>query len=293
MQDREKAFIRALIQSGTTEGIGDDGVLIARDCAGYVVASDAFFEDVHFKRAWGSLEAIVEKCFAVNLSDIYAMNAIPSFCLLTLALPNGFKEVGRLANVIGKCALKHRIKIIGGDTIAGEKLHFSLTILGKRQGRILTRKGIKKGDILGYISPNSVLTHCKTQAFGGNIKALKTALRFHKNSKIQSNTRFAKPILYPKMLLRLNGIARVGMDISDGIFMELSRLSRLNHLGFKITKYKGEWLYSPEEYQMLYAIPKMRLKKMKNLAKQYRHAFIPFAQAVCGRFMESKRNWHA
>ncbi|MCI5968058.1 thiamine-phosphate kinase [Helicobacter sp.] len=294
MQDREKAFIRSLVQSGATEGIGDDGVLIARDCSGYIVASDAFFENVHFKRVWGSLESLVEKCFVVNLSDIYAMNAIPSFCLLTLALPKSFKEVSSLANVIGRCALKHRVKIIGGDTIAGDKLHFSLTLLGKVQkGRILTRAGIKKGDILGYISPNSVLTHCKTQAFGKNAKALKIALRFHKNSKIQSNTRFAKPILYPKMLLELNFIARAGMDISDGIFMELPRLSRLNRLSFRVFKPKGDWLYAPEEYQMLYAIPKMRLKKMQNLAKKHRHAFIPFAKAVRGKFMESKKNWHA
>ncbi|WP_299547314.1 thiamine-phosphate kinase [uncultured Helicobacter sp.] len=293
MQDREKAFIRALIKSGATEGIGDDGVMIADACA-FVTASDAFFEDVHFKRAWGNLELLVEKCFVVNLSDIYAMNAIPTFCLLTLALPKDFKEVSKLAKIIGDCALRHRVKIVGGDTIVGDKLHFSLTLLGKVQhNKILTRTGIKKGDILGYISPNSVLTHCKTQAFGRNVRELKLALRSHKSTKIQGNTRFLKPILYPKMLLRLNLIARAGMDISDGIFMELPRLSRLNHLSFKIIKHKKEWFYSPEEYQMLYAIPKTKLKIMQNTAKKYRHIFIPFAKAVRGKFMESKKSWHA
>ncbi|TLD85221.1 thiamine-phosphate kinase [Helicobacter sp. MIT 11-5569] len=288
MRDREKAFIHSLKQSGATFGIGDDGVEIDN----YVVASDAFFEDVHFKRVWGDLSDIVEKCFLVNLSDIYAMHAIPRFVLLTLTLPKEFKGVANLAKIIGECALKYSVKIIGGDTITADKLHFSLTVLGEKQGRILTRKGIKKGDILGYISPKSILTGLKTQSFGRNAKMLKNALRFNKHKKIQNNTRFAKPLLYPKMLFELNRIARAGMDISDGIFMELPRLSRLNRLGFKMLKVKGDWLYSPEEYQMLYAIPKNKLKKMQNLAFKHRHFFIPFAKSVRGRFKETKKNWH-
>ena len=51
MQDREKAFIKTLAQSKSTFGIGDDGVLLGD----FVVANDAFFEGVHFKREWGSL----------------------------------------------------------------------------------------------------------------------------------------------------------------------------------------------------------------------------------------------
>lgn len=296
MQDREKTFICSLIKSGATDGIGDDGVLVTSDSVkfGYVVASDAFFEDVHFKYTWGSLESLVEKCFIANLSDIYAMNAIPYFCLLTLVIPKDFKEVSRLARIIANCTLKHGVKIIGGDTITGDKLHFSLTLLGRAQkGKILTRKGIKKGDILGYVSPSSVLTYFNTQAFGKNIKTLKMALRFCKSRKIQSNTRFMKPILYPKMLLELNSIARAGMDISDGIFMELTRLSNLNRLGFKIFKVKGDWFYSPEEYQMLYAVPIRKLRKMQNFAKKNRHKFTPFAKVVRGRFTEFKRNWHS
>lgn len=59
MRDREKAFIGALKQSGATFGIGDDGVQIGA----YIIANDAFFEDIHFKLAWTDLESLVEKCF--------------------------------------------------------------------------------------------------------------------------------------------------------------------------------------------------------------------------------------
>ena len=139
MRDREKVFIEELTQSKTSFGIGDDGVVLGD----FVVANDAFFEGIHFKREWGSLDRIFRKAFLVNLSDIYAMNAIPQFALLTLCLPRHFKEVTRLAQIIGECAKKHKIQIIGGDTLVGEKLHFSLTILGQRGHKTLLRKGIK------------------------------------------------------------------------------------------------------------------------------------------------------
>ena len=288
MRDREKAFIKALKQSGATYGIGDDGVEIGT----YIVANDAFFEDVHFRFAWADLESLVEKCFLVNLSDIYAMNAIPQFALLTLCLPRTFKEVAKLARIIGNCAKKYKIQIIGGDTLVGEKLHFSLTLLGQRGRKNLSRKGIKRGDMLGYITPSSVLTLCQTQSLGKNTWHLREALRFHKHTKIPKNTRFAKPLLCPKMLFALNLIARAGMDISDGIFVELSRLSTINRVGFRFLKRKGEWLYSPEEYQMLYAIKKQNLKKMQNTAHRFRHAFVPFAKAVRGTYRQRRQNWH-
>ncbi len=288
MRDREKAFIGALKQSGATFGIGDDGVQIGA----YIIANDAFFEDIHFKLAWTDLESLVEKCFLVNLSDIYAMNAIPQFLLLSLCLPYNFKEVSKLAQIIGTNAKKHNIKIIGGDTLIGEKLQFSLTILGKKGHKTLLRSGIKRGDILGYITTKGTLNHSKMQSFGQNLKHLKNFLRFYSNKKIPKYSRFAKPILYPKMLFELNTIAKAGMDISDGIFMELSRLSAINHLDFKLFKPKGAWFYSPEEYQMLYAINPKNLKKMQNLASKFHHQFVPFAVAIRGQYRAKKKNWH-
>ncbi|MBD5164461.1 thiamine-phosphate kinase [Helicobacter sp.] len=288
MRDREKAFISALKQSGATFGIGDDGVPIGT----YIIANDAFFEDIHFKIAWADLESLVEKCFLVNLSDIYAMNAIPRFLLLSLCIPSHFKEVSKLAAIIGANAKRHNLKIIGGDTLVGEKLHFSLTILGERGRKTLFRSGIKKGDVLGYITTKGVLNHSKMQSFGQNLKHLRNYLRFYSDKKIPKYSRFAKPLLYPQMLFALNKIARAGMDISDGISMELSRLSAINRLDFKLFKRSGAWFYSPEEYQMLYAVERRNLKKMQNMALRFRHQFVPFALAIRGQYRAKTKNWH-
>ena len=105
MQDREKQFIQALQKGKATYGIGDDGVVLND----FVLASDAFFEDVHFRRCWGNLESIVEKCLLVNLSDIYAMNAIPKYFLLTLCMPRDFKNPKMLADIFSKFAKKYGV----------------------------------------------------------------------------------------------------------------------------------------------------------------------------------------
>ncbi len=293
MKDREKSFLESLQQTHATFGIGDDGVEIPCFKEGCVVASDAFFEDVHFRTSWSTLNSIVEKCFLVNLSDIYAMNAIPTFCLITLSIPKNFLPTQNLARIFGKCALKYGLKIIGGDTLVGDKLHISLTLLGRVKKKILRRNGIKRGDVVGYIEPKSVLTHCKTHKLGQNFKHLKASLRFHKNTKLPQNTRFMNPVLYPQMLFELNSFARAGMDISDGIFMDLARLSHINRVHFRLFKPKGMWFYAPEEYQMLYAIPKRNLKTLQKRALKYRHRFVPFGVAIRGKMRNFKRNWHS
>ncbi|CAM2797654.1 thiamine-phosphate kinase [Helicobacter burdigaliensis] len=286
MLDREKQFINTLKACGATFGIGDDGVLLDR----FIFASDGFFEGVHFKREWGDLKAQLQKCFFVNLSDIYAMNAIPKYALLTICIPKDFKESKNLAKTIAQIAKENGVLLIGGDTLVGDKLHISLSIIGEKCKKILYRKGIKKGDYLAYLTPKSSLNLAKSQSFGKNIRHLKNALRFNKISK---NSRFFAPKLYPKMLLELNKEAKVGMDISDGIFMELSRLSAINKLDFKLLRKKGEWFYSPEEYQMLYAFSTKRIKKAKNLALKHRHNLVIFARAKAGKYKIAKKNWHS
>lgn len=285
MQDREKAFIKTLAQSKSTFGIGDDGVLLGD----FVVANDAFFEGVHFKREWGSLESLIQKSFLVNLSDIYAMNAIPKYALLTLCIPKDFKEARELARVFSRVAEKFGVKIVGGDTIVGEKLQIALTILGEKQKKTLFRKKIQKGDFLAYLSPRSPLNLAPKQAFGKNLRALKYALRFNQISK---NSRFECPLVYPKMIFAFNDIAKAGMDISDGIFVELGRLGQINKVDFELLKSKGEWFYSPEEYQMLYALSAKNLKKAQNLAKKFRHHLVIFARAKRGKYQSLKKNWH-
>lgn len=313
-----------------------------------VFAGDSFFEGVHFLRNFTNLENIVFKAFAVNISDILSANAKPLFTLLFLEIPRGeFALASELARLCLENAKNFGLEIIGGDTIAGERLCFSLAILGEIQTKALRRRKIKCGDLLGFISPKGAL-YPKAQQFGRNFALLKSALRFHKNSKsiesniessakitqkppfkkqnaipkphfLPKNSRFVRPNLNPKMIFALNPLANAGMDISDGLAHELPRLGALNLCSFtlfaprsfssanalkkakKITlknllkspqSTANAWFFSPEEYQMLYALCPKNLARMQNLAKSFRHELRVFAQVKRGKFSYRAASWH-
>ena len=68
--------------------IGDDGAVID----GYVYSKDAFFENVHFKKEWLSYKQIAKKAMLVNLSDAIAMNSLPRYALLSVAMPKSMTK---------------------------------------------------------------------------------------------------------------------------------------------------------------------------------------------------------
>ncbi|WP_228661699.1 AIR synthase related protein, partial [Campylobacter coli] len=77
-----------IIKAFLNEKNGDDGAIIDKWC----LSKDLFFENVHFKREWLTLEQIATKAMLVNISDAIVMNAKPKYALLGLALPNSLGE---------------------------------------------------------------------------------------------------------------------------------------------------------------------------------------------------------
>ncbi|MGP1450630.1 MAG: thiamine-phosphate kinase [Wolinella sp.] len=278
MSERETIFISALEASGATSGIGDDGVEIG----GLVYAMDSFCEGVHFRREWLSLEQIAYKALAINVSDLYAMNATPTHALLSVAIPPNFSshDTRIFARAISNCAREFSVRIIGGDTIVAPLLSLNYTLFGKASKKTLTRKGIKKGDLLAY-----------TGILGDSKRGLGILMR---GGRIANHSRFVRPILRRGLIRDLAPFVRAGMDISDGLFFELSRLSKINSIGFRFFKKIDQRIgTSGEEYEMLFAFSVRHLARVKNLAKKHRVRLNIFARAVHGRYAPHLHGHHA
>ncbi len=84
IQDKEHYLINKL----SSKYIGDDAAVVGDT----LYSMDAFFEDVHFKREWMSIEQIGRKAMLINISDAIAMNAEPKFALVTVSLPKDLTE---------------------------------------------------------------------------------------------------------------------------------------------------------------------------------------------------------
>jgi len=235
--------------------IGDDAAIKS----GYSYSMDAFCEDVHFKREWMSLKQIAYKSMIVNISDAIAMNAIPKYALLSVAIPKNFsyKDLEQLQLGFEQAAKDYKIEIIGGDTIANIKLDISITIVAKTN-KPLFRKGLRVGDVLAYT---------------GDIGSVKKDLNIlFRQGKISSKSKFINPILRQKFINKARRWLNVGMDISDGLFHDLDKLQSSNKkLGLKVVnKYKKNIACSGEEYEMLVGFSKKNIKRIKNIAKECR-----------------------
>lgn len=232
--------------------IGDDGALINNT----VYSKDAFFENVHFKKEWMSHYQIASKAMLVNISDAFAMNAVPKYALLSVAMPKNITkaQMRELACGFQDSAAKYGIKIIGGDTISNIKLDITVTIISETL-KPLMRKGLRLGHLIAY-----------SGKLGRSSKELKKLMNL---GKIHKKSKFVDIKLRDKFIQQNRRFLSSGMDISDGLFSDLEKLSSANRLGFKfksrIPKRVG---CSGEEYEMLFGFdPRDKKALLRHAAK--------------------------
>jgi len=264
--NKENYFINKFADSSF---IGDDGAVVGK----YVYSMDAFFENVHFKRSWMSLKQIAMKSMLVNISDAIVMNAVPKYALLSVAIPPKFtlSDLDELSSGFKKVAKQFNLTIIGGDTISNDKLDISITIISTTKKPIY-RTGTKKGDYL-----------CYTGELGTVKKDLDLLLS---NQKISKKSKFIKPILKQEFFYKAARYIKSALDISDGLFFELERLSKANGIGFDFfDKIKKEVGCSGEEYEILFSCDPKDIKKIIKIAKKHNVPLNIFAKAVDGNYV--------
>jgi len=273
INNKEDYFIK---QFSKSKYIGDDGAVIGK----YVYSMDAFFENIHFKREWMGLKQIAQKAMLVNISDAIAMNAKPKYALLTVAIPRHYskEELDELAKGFKKTAKKFGIEIIGGDTISNNKLDISITIISKTKNPIL-RSGTKLGDLVCYTGELGSVKKDLDKLLGGE--------------KIDKKSKFIKPKLKPKFFYEVSKYINSALDISDGLFFELERLSKANKIGFDFfTHINKEIGCSGEEYEILFSFNPKHLKAIEEIAKKHKVKLNIFAQATKGKYSCECKNHH-
>ena len=258
--DKEQYLIDRL----TSKYIGDDAAVIGDR----LYSMDAFFEDVHYKRKWMSMAQIGKKAMLINISDAIAMNANPLYALVTVSLPAALthEEIDELTQSLEATAKAFGCEIIGGDTIGGDKLHLSITIISESKDPLL-RTGLKEGDLLAY-----------TGTLGESKKALDTLF---KGESVAEDSRFYEPTLRADFVREAKPYLRAGMDISDGLFCDSNKLLHINKYGFEVLKeiYDAIGL-SGEEYEMLVAIDPKDLEQVKAVAKATNTPLTVFAKVA-------------
>lgn len=184
-------------------GIGDDAaVLSLRNPDGCVVTTDLLCDGVHFRLESTRPQQIGRKALAVNLSDLAAMASVPEAAFISLLLPRAAEPSLAQQVYEGLIALAeaYQVTIAGGDTNTWEgPLVINVTLLGSLSARgPLRRGGAQVGDAI-----------LVTGQLGGSLSGHHLTFQ---------------PRVREALLLHANYDLHAGMDISDGLALDLSRL---------------------------------------------------------------------
>ena len=141
-----------LNHKSTIKGIGDDAAVVDFSQQKCVITTDLLVEGVHFDLAYVPLKHLGYKSVMVNLSDVYAMNAVPKQITVSIAISNRFplEALETLYEGIYAAAEIYNIDVIGGDTTSSQKgMLISITALGHaNEDDIVYRSGAKDNDLI-------------------------------------------------------------------------------------------------------------------------------------------------
>ena len=133
-------------------GVGDDAAVIDHFGKQTVITTDLLLEGVHFDLTYTPLKHLGYKAVIVNLSDIYAMNAIPTQIVLGLGFSNRFslEALEEFYDGVYTACSNYGVDLVGGDTSSSQKgLVISVTAIGEvSPNNFVRRSTAQKGDLL-------------------------------------------------------------------------------------------------------------------------------------------------
>lgn len=279
-------------QASSVKGVGDDAAVIDHQGQLTVVTTDLLAEGVHFDLSYVPLKHLGFKSIAVNLSDVYAMNAEPKQVTVSIALSNRFslEAVEELyAGMLLACN-KYKVDLVGGDTTSSKGgLMISITALGTaKKEDLVYRNGALEKNLL-----------CVSGDLGGAYMGLQILERektvFTENPGVQPDLSGKDYILERQLkpeprrdiiaLLKQLEIKPTSMiDISDGLSSEILHLCTQSDVGVELYEEKipidpqtfetaREFNLDPtlcalsggEDYELLFTIDMKDYDKIKNL----------------------------
>lgn len=225
--------------ASTIVGVGDDAAIIDHFGKQTVISTDLLIEGIHFDLMYTPLRHLGYKSVVVNVSDIYAMNAIPTQITLSLGISNRFsvEALDEFYEGVYAACEKYGVDLVGGDTASSQKgFIISVTAIGEvTPDTFVKRSTAKKGDLL-------CCTGDLGAAYIGLIILEREKKIFLESPQVKADLegekyvigRLLKPEARKDQIefFQSSGIMPTSMmDISDGLSSEILHLCRESELG--------------------------------------------------------------
>jgi thiamine-monophosphate kinase len=270
-------------------GVGDDAAIIDHFGKQTVISTDLLVEGVHFDLSYTPLKHLGYKSVIVNLSDVYAMNAIPTQLTVSLGISNRFslEALDEFYEGVYAACDKYGVDLVGGDTTSSQKgFIISVTAIGEvAPGMFVKRSTAQTGDLL---------------CVSGTLGAAYVGLLFLEREKriflespgvqpdLENETYVIGRLLKPEarkdiidFFAKSELVPTSMMDISDGLSSEILHICKDSNLGcvlyedklpiaedMKKAAFKFEIdptacaLSGGEDYELLFTVPQSAYDKL-------------------------------
>ena len=314
--DRISAIVGETANPDLVVGIGDDAAVFrADDDHSFVLSTDMLIEGVHFDFSFVPMSHLGAKAISANVSDVAAMNALPSYATVSLGIPSrvSVEMVEEFYRGIRKACDTYEMNIVGGDISGARQFTISVAVVGRVETRRLSfRRGAQPGDLI-----------CITGDAGSAFAGLKVLLEQQKAMREQGEAFVPEIDDFRTVINRqLMPAARVDVvkgwheadfrpnatiDTSDGLASEVNHLCRNSQLGAivdlaeipvltetnavaeKYDEALAEFvLYGGEDYELMFAINPNDLDKLNPNTTHVIGAFTAPAEGVRLRFPNSQ-----
>ncbi|NIP38985.1 MAG: thiamine-phosphate kinase [Candidatus Dadabacteria bacterium] len=213
---------------GVAIGIGDDTAAVCTNPDNYLLSTtDSQVEGVHFSKKTISARELGRKAVAVSVSDIGAMGGTAKYILATAGFTGNEDEnyISSFMDGFKDSETEFSVKLIGGNLTLADKLFVDITVLGEvKKEDVVKREGSYAGDMIlvsGTLGDSAL-----------GLKVLERNEDFHNgDSYLINRHKCPAPRLTLGRELASRKLASSMIDISDGLVLDLSRISTDFQLG--------------------------------------------------------------
>ncbi len=233
-------------------GIGDDGAVIDIPTSSRLITTtDSLVEGTHFRGLWVDPVYLAKRVVSVNISDCAAMGVAPRYALCSLIIPQDSLHISQaqlfMEALVSELTF-HGITLVGGNISRGATLSISLTLLAVVQAQysMLTRNGAVLRDMVLVTGQLGNASYELSQLESG----------------AQQKAAYISPsrVAFGKLLAERK-LASACIDVSDGLVLDLNRLTKASGVGacmyeelipVAVHANLDHALYGGEDYELLF-----------------------------------------
>ncbi len=293
----------------TVQSLVDDAAVLKKEKGKHILlSSDTFVEGVHFDITYHPMHHLGYKIVSSAISNIYAMNGMPTSVLIDIAVPNrqSVQMIDDLYKGIYSAGFEYEVEVVGTDVVPNHSnMVVNISVYGEvDSGKITYRKGAKQGDAI-----------CVTGDLGAALAGLRILMREkkfweeHQNENIQPDLGEYEFVVKKQLVpaAKKNLIAALSehkvlptsmIDITQGLVHEVNQLAVASNLGVYLyqaalpiaveTRHVADEmqedvdryaLFGGEDLEMVFTLPESEVERFVNEFNDF---------SVIGRFVSKE-----